>query len=397
VIVDDDTCTFPDHRAGQDDPVGRRAGVKVLVIGGSGSSGVPVLHGLLARGHDVTMLHRGVHEPPGLPDVEHVHADPHFADTLAEAVGERTYDVVVGMYGRVGAIADVLADRCGHLVTVGGVPAYRGCIAPETVRPYGMAVNAREDGPLADEADAVPKFSGLIRSAERAVLDRAASGAYRGTVVRYPAMVYGPRCVVPWEWSVVRRVLDGRDRMILPDDGLWILGRCAARNAAEVVLRAVDNPEVADGQAYNAVDDHQFTVRQWAETVAEAAGGRLEFVGVPSSMARSALVELMPPQGRPHMLMDNRKAREELGYRDVVDARTATAEAVGWLRENPVTEQEYPLYPARFDYPAEDGLIDAYERAVRWVHEQAPDEPPAVRHPMPHPRRSGTDRDESGR
>lgn len=369
---------------------------RTLVIGGSGSTGVPVLEGLLARGHEVTMLHRGVHEPRELPAVRHLHADPHFAETLVEAVGNESFDVVLAMYGRVATIAEVFAGKCGQLVSIGGVPAYRGCLEPDTVRPYGMAVNAREDGPLADDAEPVPRFSRPIRAAERAVLGRAAEGAFRGTVVRYPA-IYGPRNLVPWEWSVVRRVLDGRTQMILPDNGLWIISRCAARNAAEVVLKIVDNPDVANGQAYNAADDDQFTVRQWAEAVATTVGGELEFVGVPAELAGSALIELLPPSGKPHMLLDNAKAKRELGYREVVCARDAMAEAVAWIRANPVTKEAYPLYPGRFDYDAEDRLLKAYGQAVEWVREQAPDAAPDVHHPMPHPKKAAVGRDESGR
>lgn len=370
--------------------------MKVLVIGGTGSTGVPVLEGLLRRGHDVTMLHRGVHEPPGLPDVPHIHADPHFAETLTEAVDGVTYDVVLAMYGRVAAIAEVFAGRCGQLISIGGVPAYRGCVQPETVTPHGMAVNAREDGPLADQTPPVPKFAGLIRAAERAVLDRAAQGAFRGTVIRYPA-IYGPRNLVPWEWSVIRRIRDGRTTMILPDNGLWIISRCAARNAAEVVLAAVDHPDVANGQAYNAADDDQFTVRQWAEAVAQIMGAELEFVGIPAELAPSALIELLPPRARPHILIDNNKAKRDLGYREVVPAAEAMVEAVQWLLANPVTPQAYPAYPAKFDYAAEDRLMQAYANAVEWVREQAPGDTPDVRHPMPHPKTVSAGRDESGR
>jgi nucleoside-diphosphate-sugar epimerase len=370
--------------------------MKTLVIGGSGSTGVPVLEGLLARGHDVTMLHRGVHEPPGLPDVPHIHTDPHFPESLAEAVGETQFDVVLAMYGRVAAIAEVFAGRCGQLISIGGVPAYRGCIQAATVKPYGMAINAREDGPLADGTEPIPKFAKLIRGAERAVLDRAAAGAYRGTVIRYPA-IYGPRNLVPWEWSVMRRVMDGRTRMVLPDNGLWIISRCAGRNAAEVVLGAVDNPDVANGQAYNAADDDQLTVRQWAEAVAGIMGTELEFIGVPREMAPSALIELLPPTGDPHILLDANKAKRDLGYTPVVSSHDAMVEAVQWLTANPVTPQDYPLYPAKFDYDAEDRLIEAYTRAVAWVLAEAPDEAPDVRHPMPHPKAVSVGRDQDGR
>jgi hypothetical protein len=195
----------------------------------------------------------------------------------------------------------------------------------------------------------------------------------------------------------MRRAMDGRTRMILPDNGLWIISRCAARNAAEVVLKVVDNPRIADGQAYNAADDDQFTVRQRAEAVATIMGVELDFVGIPAELSGSALIELLPPAGRPHMLLDNTKAKRDLGYREAVPAREAMAEAVEWLRANPVTREAYPLYPGRFDYAAEDRLMEAYAHAVDWVRDQAPDAAPDVHHPMPHPKAAGVGRDESGR
>ncbi|WP_445181831.1 hypothetical protein ACTXG6_25140 [Pseudonocardia sp. Cha107L01] len=370
--------------------------MRALVIGGTGSTGVDVVRGLVERGHDVRLLHRGVHEPAGLPDVPHVHADPHFAESLTEAVGDESFDVVLAMYGRVKVIADVFAGRTGHLVGVGGVPAYRGCLEPDTVTPFGMRVLAREDGPLSDEHAHVPKFARPIIAAERAVFAKRAEGAYRASYVRFPA-IYGARSLVPWEWSVLKRVQDGRRQMILPDDGLGIISRCAARNAAEVILKIVDRSAVADGQVYNVADDDQFSIRQWAETVAGLLGAELEFVGIPSVMAPSALVELYPPTGRPHMLLDATKAKVELGYRQVISAHEAMRQTLDWFTENPVTPEAYPMYPAKFDYPLEDRLIAAYAAAIGWVHEQAPDEAPPTAHPMPHPKTPALARDERGR
>jgi hypothetical protein len=114
-------------------------------------------------------------------------------------------------------------------------------------------------------------------------------------------------------------------------------------------------------------------------------------------MASSALIELLPPGGDPHILLDNTKAKRELGYAQVVSAPAAMVEAVDWLTANPVTSDDYPLYPARFDYDAEDRLIDAYAQAVERVRGQAPDEAPDVRHPMPHPKTVSVGRDEGGR
>jgi nucleoside-diphosphate-sugar epimerase len=368
--------------------------MKALVIGGTGPTGPHILGGLVERGFDVTLLHRGVHEPPGLPEVPHIHADPHFAETLKEALEALEFDLVLGMYGRVRTIAEVFEGRCDQLVAIGGVPVYLGCVDPAENRPYGMRVLAREDGPMADRVPNVPKFAELILRAERAVLDPAHS--YKSAVVRYSG-IYGPRNVLPWEWSIVKRVQDGRPRMIIPDEGLGIISRCAARNAAEVVLKIVDNPDVSNRQAYNCADDDQFTFRQWAETVLDILGAEMNLVSMPSEIARSALAELPPPGARAHILVDNNKAKHELGYREVVPARAALEEAVQWLVANPVTPEAYPMYAAKFDYDMEDQLIRSYEAAKQWIFEQVSDEAPELSHPMPHPVAPGVGVDERGR
>jgi hypothetical protein len=60
-----------------------------------------VVVGLLERGYEVAILHRGVHEPAGLPPVRHIHADPHFAETLVHALGDEKFDTTNGLLARV--------------------------------------------------------------------------------------------------------------------------------------------------------------------------------------------------------------------------------------------------------------------------------------------------------
>lgn len=368
-----------------------------LVVGGTGPTGPHLLEGLLERGYDVTIMHRGVHEPPDLPAVRHLHADPHFRETIDAAVADRTWDVVVGTYGRLKIVAQAFAGKCGHFIGVGGVPVYRGFLDPEHTAPYGMRLLAREDGPLADEGNKpVSPFAAKIVAAERKVFELGAAGAFAATMVRYP-QIYGPRNIVPWEWAVMKRVADGRSRMILPDNGLWIISRCAARNAAEVLLCAVDAPEAAAGEAFNVADDDQQTTRQWAQSIAMLLGVEMDFVGMPSQLAPSAMGELVAPTAAPHVLVNAEKAKTLLGYREIVPAAEALAETVTWLQANPVTPQGYPAYNARFDYDLEDSLIAAWEAASNWVREQAPDEPLAIAHPMPHPKQPSLTADERGR
>ena len=370
--------------------------MKALVIGGTGPTGPHLISGLLERGYETTVLHRGVHEPPELPDVPHIHADPHFAETIVEAIGDGHWDVVLATYGRIKVIGKVVSPHCDHLVAISGVPLYRGFVEPDATRPYGMQVFADEDSPKADEVEHPSKFGSMILSAERSVFASGAEAGIAVSSVRYP-QIYGPRNIVPWEWAVMKRIADGRRQMILPDDGLWIISRCAARNAAEVVLRIVDNREVSAGQAYNCADDVQYTLRQWAEIVTDFAGGELEFVGIPSLLAPSAMAEWLAPGTRPHMIVSTEKARTELGYHDVVHPLDAIRDTVDWLHRNPVTSADYPMYPAKFDYELEDKLIASWASAVDRVQEEAPDQPPELAHPMPHPKAPSLVADERGR
>ena len=82
--------------------------MRILMIGGTGPSGIPIVERLVEHGHDVTILHRGEHERSETPpDLVHIHADPYdevsFRDSLAETdVGRRRRDVRTAPNGRGG-------------------------------------------------------------------------------------------------------------------------------------------------------------------------------------------------------------------------------------------------------------------------------------------------------
>jgi nucleoside-diphosphate-sugar epimerase len=326
-----------------------------------------------------------------------VHGDPHFPETIAEAVGGREFDVVVAMYGRVVHLAAAFQGRAGQFVSVSGGNVYAGQTRPGLVRPYGLPIPVREDDRLVDslgvpEDDPALRFGLLMVRAERAVL----ADHPGGTIFRYP-IIYGPRNLVPFEWSVVRRVLDGRKTLALPDGGLNVYTRCASWNAAHCLLLAIDNPRAA-GQIYNCADDRQLSVRQWVDLILEALGADVEVVSVPAELAPSLRAAYLPQGGTlsPHQLRDTSKARLDLGYRDVVDTREAIARTVEWYLENPLPPAERSGYYDRFDYELEDSLVAEWRRFAAELLERLPQPEPEIVHPMPHPQRPGA-RDEKNR
>jgi nucleoside-diphosphate-sugar epimerase len=227
-----------------------------LIIGGSGPTGPHIVEGMRQRGYSV--LSRGVHAYPFPGDVERIVGDPHFAEPLASALGERTFDVVIATYGRLKVTSQLLKGRTGHFIAVGGCAAYRGFTDPEDVWPVGQLSPVPESAPLCGAGD--HPFGGKIVAAERALFEHHPDA----TLFRYP-YVYGPRQIAPREWSLVRRVLDGRKAIVVMHGGMSLLSHHYSENAAHALMLALDKSEAAAGKAYNNADDQQVTQRQLIE------------------------------------------------------------------------------------------------------------------------------------
>jgi nucleoside-diphosphate-sugar epimerase len=359
-----------------------------LLVGGSGPTGPHITRGLLDRGYDVTVLHRGTHEAPELNGLEHIHADPHFREALDEALAARSFDLAVVTYGRLRHVADALAARCGMLVAVTGLPVYPGYHDPGEVWPPGMAILAAEDAASRPRPDtcaesAGARFSRLIAESERHVMTMHEAGAFRATIVRYPS-IYGPRQLYPREWSIIRRVLDGRRHVIVPDAGLTLLTRCAAVNAAHLVLTATDRPSAAAGQAFNAADSQQYSLAQWIRLTAAAAGGELELISLPFELAGPGRA-LFPLPHTDHGLVSAQRARDILGYADAVPAAEALADTVRWYAEHPPDPSVAGRLIDTFDYAEEDRVIAGYRAATAGLLAAQPPAASAA-HPYPHPK-----------
>ena len=330
--------------------------MKVLVVGGTGPTGLPIVRGLVGRGHQVTILHRGLHERAETPAaVAHLHADPYSDHSLAAALEGTRWDVVVAMYGRLRRVAALTRGTCGHFVSVGGVPAYRGWTDAWQYDPAGLPVPTREDGDLVNEPSIDEKGYRIVRS-EQAVFAAHPQAAH----FRYPYL-YGPYQPVPREWLVVRRILDGRTRMIVADEGLTLHHHGYTENCAAALLLGIEHPERSAGTIFNVADEEVLTVRQMIELCARALGADLELISMPYDLAPPAWPLLAQPLPT-HRVLDLSLLHHQLGHRDVVPAREATALTARWLADHPPqpggTEEMVLTDP--FDYPGEDRLIASW-------------------------------------
>jgi nucleoside-diphosphate-sugar epimerase len=331
-----------------------------LVIGGTGPTGIHIVQGLVDRGWDVTILHRGTHERPETPDdVVHLHADPYDVDSLTDALAGRRFDLIVAMYGRLRRIAEITVGMTDRFVSVGGVPAIRGWMNPFLFDPEGLPVPVGESAPLVAAPEEDEKGYRVART-EEIVLGHHPRAAH----FRYP-YAYGPLQVVPREWSIVRRVLDGRARIVVPDDGLTLHHHGYTENLAHAVLCGIDRYDAAAGHVFNCADDEVLSIRQVVEICASALDHEFEIVSMPHEIATPARPLLAQP-ATTHRVLDTSLLRTRLGYRDVVPAREAVARTARWLAANPIAPgapEEFVLTDP-FDYEAEDRLIDAWQAAL---------------------------------
>lgn len=356
--------------------------MKALVIGGTGPTGPFLVEGLVERGYKPVILHRGSHEVSFVDRYEHVHVDPHFAEPVRDALKGRRFDLVIATYGRLRLLLETLAETSSRVITIGG-----------TV--YGRTRWSRP----ADESSArtlTHKLVNRIVETERALRDSHEKGLFNLTHVRYPNL-YGPRQLAPREWSIIRRLLDGRREIPVMDGGLTLESRAYVQNAAHAVLLAVDDAKASAGRFYNIADEVTPSDAERALAIAEVMGVDAELVNYPRAVGRPAYfwnvgrnLEYMGVAGAPpthHKLLDIAKIQSELGYRDVVPFEEAIERTVRWYLEHPLDRggSEENRIGDPFDYDGED-LFRRELAAFHGATERLPFAGVVFQHSYEHPK-----------
>ena len=160
---------------------------------------------------------------------------------------------------------------------------------------------------------------------------------------------------------MVRRILDGRRRIVVADEGLTLHHHCYTENCAAAVVLGIEHPERSAGTIFNVADEEVLTIRQVVELCAAELGAGLEIVSMPYELAVPAWPLLAQPLPT-HRVLDLTRLHEQLGHRDVVPARDAVPRTARWLADNPPARRgiEEQVLTDPFDYVAEDALMDSW-------------------------------------
>jgi nucleoside-diphosphate-sugar epimerase len=336
---------------------------QALVIGGTGPTGHFIVNGLIERGFTVSILHTGQHEVDEIPaTVTHIHTNPFDDCAVLDVLTTAQFDLTIAMYGRLRRIAEILSGRTERFISVGGGPAYRGYMNADMFDPPGLPVPTAEAAPKAVTEAEDGKGYRVYRT-EEVVFH------YHPTAThfRYP-QIYGAYQITPREWPIVRRILDKRPFIILPDDGLTLNHSGAAANMAHALLLAVDQPQAASGQVYNCGDEHVLTLKQVVQLCAQALDHEWEIISMPYEFAVSARPLISQPWTT-HRVFDLSKIKSELGYRDIVSPIEGVKQAAVWLSQHPLERggKSERMLQDPFDYAAEDRLVAAWKQALATI------------------------------
>lgn len=113
--------------------------MKILIVGGTSFVGRSIAHAAVAKGHDVSVLNRGV-TPNDLPDSVHRLIGDRQGDL--SVLNDKSFDVTIDAIAYrpkdVEQLAKALGNRGGHYIQISSISAYK----------YPAAVGAKEDIPI---------------------------------------------------------------------------------------------------------------------------------------------------------------------------------------------------------------------------------------------------------
>ncbi|HVF67736.1 MAG TPA: NAD-dependent epimerase/dehydratase family protein [Pyrinomonadaceae bacterium] len=337
--------------------------MKLLVLGGTKFLGRHVVGAALARGDEVTIFNRGLHNPELYPEVEKLRGD---RDGGLEVLRGRRWDAVVDTSGYVPRVvrasAELLSDSIDLYVFVSSMSVYADFRQPND--------EGSPTGRLDDET--VEEVTGETYGPLKALCERAAEAALQGRVLNVRAgLIVGPYDPTGRFSYWVERVARGGE-VLAPAPRERQVQFVDARDLSEWVLRMIDARRAG---VFNAAGpDYLLTMEGLLEACREACETDARFTWVGEQFLIDKGVEpwgnlplWLPESAEQHryFLAENceRAFAAGLAFRPVADTARDT---LAWLRagspgmaaDAPNSVQAHTLKPER-----ERELLDAWRDA----------------------------------
>lgn len=291
--------------------------MQILIIGGTRNVGHLLTLALLAKGHTVTILNRGLTRDE-LPDaVERLRADRTDAAALQRALDGRAFDAVVdtSLYNtdEAQAITEILRGKVGHYLFLSSGQVY--LVREGVQRPFK---ESDYDGRLmpAPKPDTYAYEEWLYgvnkRRAEDTLMTAWRDQQFPLTTLRLP-MVNGERDHFDRLYNYILRLRDG-DPILVPTTPVYALRHVYSGDVVRAITHILESGK-GKGSAYNISQDETVSLDAFLGIVGDALGVQPQIIRISRDLleANGFLPDCSPFSERWMSELDNTLSKRELG------------------------------------------------------------------------------------
>jgi nucleoside-diphosphate-sugar epimerase len=341
--------------------------MKILLIGGSGFIGSFVIEQLVESGHEVAVLHRGNSKIQLPANVKRILGDANrladFREELRRLAPDVTVDFILSSGEQAEQMIGAMRGITARVIVLSSMDVYRACGVL-----HHTEAGELQPMPLTEESElrtqpaysrqrlemAKGIFSWMRDDYDKIPVERAvlSDSEIPVTVLRLP-MVYGPGDLLHRFFPVIKRICDGRKRILFEEDiANWRGTKGYVENVALAITLAATSP-VANGQIYNVAEEDTIPELEWAQLIAKQMKWIPEFVVLPNE--RTPVHLRTPGNFKQHWVASTKRIRQELGYLEKIPREEAVARTIKWELEHPPVQ----ISQALFDYEAEDAALSS--------------------------------------
>jgi 2'-hydroxyisoflavone reductase len=258
--------------------------MKILIIGGTMFVGRHIVLAAKERGHEITLFHRGKHNPGLFPDVETIHGDRLLEEDWGPLDG-RTFDAVIDTCAyfprAVHIAANALKDKTDFYCFISTVSVYADL----------MAGNVTEDSPLATTiADpTTEEVKGETYGPLKVICEAAVTEAFpEKALILRPGLIVGPYDHTDRFAYWPHRIAKGGE-VLAPDSPDWRTQFIDARDLAEFTVHLLNRKTTG---IYNVVGpDYPLTFGELLETCQTVSGSDATITYVPGDFLQAQGVQ----------------------------------------------------------------------------------------------------------
>lgn len=290
----------------------------VLILGGTGFLGPPIVSELQQANHTVTILSRGTVKPSLSRSVNVLQGDRRDAGSLSRAVKGRSFEVVIDNLAFVPAdvrsAINIFAGKTKQYILTSSVVVY----GRQSAKPI-----SEDDVSLGEvpEGATAPTFGASTtvgkRQCELVLQEEASTKSlpFEYTVFR-PAKIHGRNDPSPRLWWYIQRIEDGGPLVIPADSSDPLIRHIYCDDLAVAYPKVIRNPDCKN-ETYNLASTEIVSLSELIDAVGSALGKRARMVSVPPDVleAEGLMAHAHPLLPTGNLIPDISKAEQHFGWK----------------------------------------------------------------------------------